>query len=146
MGLPHHAAEESSVSDRLASDPQFEEAMRLFDAEEFFACHDVLEELWTEMIGPERQFLQGLIHAAVALFHFGEGNLGGARKMHDSAVEYLKPFCPVFAGIDLAKFLSEFDDCFAALLGPRSSYPTGVSLDADLIPRIPRSSPGEGSD
>lgn len=146
MGLPRNAAAELSVSDRIASDPQFQEALRLFNAEEFFACHDVLEELWTDIIGPERQFLQGLIHAAVALFHFGEGNLGGARKMHDSAVEYLRAFLPAYAGIDLAKFLNEFDDCFAALLGPRSSYPTGVSLDADLIPRIPRCSPGNGTD
>ena len=50
----------------------------LFNEGEFFDCHDELEELWTEIQGEERKYIQGLIQAAVALFHFGNGNLGGA--------------------------------------------------------------------
>ena len=55
------------------------EGIRLFNECEFFDCHQVLEDLWQETLGPERKFYQGLIQAAVALFHFGNENLGGVR-------------------------------------------------------------------
>ena len=56
----------------------YREGLRLFNEEEFFECHEVLEELWSETRGDEKKFLQGLIQAAVALFHFGNENFGGA--------------------------------------------------------------------
>ena len=55
---------------------QYREGLRLFNDEEFFECHEVLEELWSETVGADRKFLQGLIQAAVALFHFGNENFG----------------------------------------------------------------------
>ena len=67
------------------SDPRIDEGIRLFNAGEYFACHDVLEDFWSELTCPEKPFFQGLIQAAVALFHFEEGNLGGARRMSISA-------------------------------------------------------------
>lgn len=115
---------------------QFHAAIQLFNAGEFFACHDVLEELWSETLGPERAFLQGLIHAAVALFHFSEGNLGGGRKMHDSALSYLSHSGTDHAGVDLTRFRQDFDRCFEPLLGSWRDYPTGVHLDDSLIPQL----------
>lgn len=117
-------------------DPRLKKAIELFNQQEFFACHDELEEIWSETVSEEKTFLQGLIHAAVALFHFSEGNLGGARKMHDSAVAYLSPFKPHCLGIDLETFLVEFDHCFELLLGEHSSYPSNVLIDDSLIPQI----------
>ena len=55
--------------------PQYLEGLRLFNEQEFFECHDVIEELWSEIVGDERKFYQGLIQVSVALFHFGNGNL-----------------------------------------------------------------------
>lgn len=117
-------------------DSRFSQAIDLFNRQEFFACHDVLEEIWSETLSAEREFLQGLIHAAVALFHFEEGNLGGARKMHDSALRYLAPFDDCFCGVDLGRFRREFDGCFEPLLGMHDSYPGNVTLDAARIPRL----------
>ncbi|MAG94269.1 MAG: hypothetical protein CMJ48_11025 [Planctomycetaceae bacterium] len=57
------------------------EGVSLFNQQEFLDCHEVLEELWIETAGPEKLFLQGLIQAAVALYHFGNDNFGGARKL-----------------------------------------------------------------
>ena len=51
-------------------DPRYLKGIELFNQREFFECHDELEEVWTETLGPEREFYQGLIHAAVCLFHF----------------------------------------------------------------------------
>ncbi len=112
------------------------EGIRLFNEREFFACHDVLEELWTDTLGPERAFYQGLIHAAVSLFHFEEGNLGGARKMYDSTNRYLSPFAPVYLGLDLEAFLRDYQTCFRPLLDAGSSWPAGVVLDPDAVPNL----------
>ena len=119
------------------SDLRFREAIRFFNEREFFACHDVLEEIWIETVGHERDFYQGLIHAAVSLFHFEGGNLGGARKMHDSTVRYLSPYSPQCQGIDVDAFLGAYEICFSELLGPHQTYPTDVVLNPDLIPCIP---------
>ena len=115
---------------------QFQQAISLFNQQEFFACHDVLEEIWSEIIGTEREFYQGLIHAAVSLFHFTEGNLTGARKMHDSACQYLESFRPRHAGLDIERFLKDFDRCFEPLLGEHRSYPLGVTIDETLVPQL----------
>jgi predicted metal-dependent hydrolase len=112
------------------------EGIRLFNQREFFACHDALEELWTDTLGPERAFYQGLIHAAVSLFHFEEGNLGGARKMHDSTRRYLEPYAPEFMGLDLATFLADYESCFEPLLDAGPQWPEGLVLDPETIPEL----------
>jgi uncharacterized protein len=112
------------------------EGIRLFNEEEFFECHEVLEELWQETLGKEKKFYQGLIQAAVALFHFGNENLGGARKLYEAMREKLDPYRPVFQGLDVDKFLGEMKYCFQELLEAAQTYPAGVELSDDRIPRI----------
>jgi hypothetical protein len=121
---------------RTTVDERFRHAIELFNQREFFACHDVLEELWNETLGEEREFYQGLIHAAVALFHFGEGNLGGARKMYGSAVRYLAPYRPQYCSVDLDRLLTQLQVCFNELLQPHDGYPAGLAVDENLIPTI----------
>lgn len=108
----------------------------LFNEEEFFECHDVLEELWSETMGEERQFLQGLIQASVALYHFGNGNLGGARKLFDSAWGRLGQYPTPFMGMDLLQFMLDLENCFRELIDAGCAWPEGVELRADRIPLI----------
>ena len=117
---------------------RLENGIRLFNEREFFACHDVLEELWGDVQGPEKQFYQGLIQAAVALFHFENGNLGGARRMHLSACAYLAAYGDACHGVNLAQFRHDFEVCFQELLAAsdRDGYPSHIHLDAERIPRI----------
>ena len=35
---------------------QYLEGLELFNEQQFFECHDVLEELWSDVIGDERRF------------------------------------------------------------------------------------------
>ncbi len=112
------------------------EGIRLFNEEEFFECHDELEELWSETLGEEKKFLQGLIQASVALFHFGNENLGGARKLCVSSLEKLEPYGERYMGIELGRFLADFRACFAELLAASGSYPQGVVLRDELVPRL----------
>lgn len=120
------------------SDPRIEEGIRLFNEGEFFACHDVLEDFWGEQICSEKPFFQGLIQAAVALFHFEEGNLGGARRMSLSSRAYMSSFSPSLGGIDVARLLADLDTCFHELCLPHASYPDHVKLAPALIPKIHR--------
>ena len=114
----------------------YREGIRLFNERDFFECHDVLEELWTGTHTEERRFLQGLIQAAVGLYHFGNGNLGGARKMYRAAVDKLKPYGQRYWGLNLQKLLAGLEDCFGDLLVARDGFPEGVALDEERIPRM----------
>lgn len=102
----------SSDSTRAES-PSLALAIRLFNEREYFDCHDVLEELWGETLGEDRDFLQGLLHAAVSLFHLSEGNPAGAHKMHASSLRYLSRYPEQFQGVDLARLRGDLSDCFA---------------------------------
>ena len=115
---------------------QYREGLRLFNEEEFFECHDVLEELWSASTGAERKFIQGLIQASIALFHFGNENFGGAKKLYLSARKNLDPFGPEFMGILLGPFLQDFQNCFQELLDNTEAYPTTVVLRDELVPKI----------
>ncbi len=115
---------------------QYREGLRLFNEEEFFECHDVLEELWSETVGKERKFLQGLIQASIALFHFGNENFGGAKKLYLSAVKNLDFHGDEFMGIKLGEFLQDFQRCFQELLDNTETYPTTVAIRDELVPKI----------
>ncbi len=115
---------------------QYREGLRLFNDEEFFECHDVLEELWSETVGAERKFLQGLIQASIALFHFGNENFGGAKKLYLSAIKNLDPHGDEFMGIKLGEFLQDFRRCFQELLDNTETYPTTVAIRDELVPKI----------
>jgi predicted metal-dependent hydrolase len=61
----------------------------LFNCGRFFDCHEALEEVWLELSGERKKFLQGLIQAAVALHHLRNGNRVGAERLLAAAVEKL---------------------------------------------------------
>ncbi len=112
------------------------EGIRLFNEEEFFESHDTLEELWSEIVGEEKKFYQGLIQAAVALFHFGNENFGGARKLFESSRKKLDMYRPHYLGVDLEKFLADFQYCFAELIDAGDQSPRNVMLRDERVPKI----------
>ena len=124
------------MTSRMEYPAQYLEGIRLFNQEEFFACHDVFEELWSESVGEETRYLQGLIQAAVALYHFGNENLGGARKLYHGATDKLTPYAPRFWSVDVQRFLEDFQRCFQELLIETNVYPQGVRLRDELVPKI----------
>lgn len=77
------------------------EARRLFEAGLYFECHDVLEEAWSGHRGPARELLQGLIQAAVAFYHLGNGNRAGARSLLARALARLAPYPAAALGLDV---------------------------------------------
>ena len=116
--------------------PQYLEGLHLFNEQHFFECHDILEELWSDVVGDERRFYQGLIQVAVSLFHFGNGNLGGARKLYHSSRGYLEDYPSPYMSLDLDKLLNDLQACFQELLDAGNEYPTDVMINESLIPRV----------
>lgn len=67
----------------------------------FFECHDTLEELWSGLRGPSRDFFQGLIQVAVAFHHVGNGNAPGAASMMERALGRFRAYPARYFGFDL---------------------------------------------
>jgi len=54
-----------------------------FNREEFYQCHETLEEYWQSLPPqlPERQIVQGIIQIAVGFYHLRRDNVKGALKL-----------------------------------------------------------------
>jgi predicted metal-dependent hydrolase len=118
-----------------AYNPLYLQGIAHFNACEFFEAHEVWEDLWRDYSGDLRLFYKGLIQAAVALHHFGNGNIRGARKVYGSSRGYLEAYRPACEGLDVDAFLKQFDACFAVVATSREEYPE-IDLDPELIPEI----------
>ena len=116
-------------------DPRYLAGILFFNGHDFFEAHEVWEELWADGHGAERRFYQGLIQAAVGLFHFSGGNLGGAVKLYRSSRDYMEPCGSPFLGLDSAAFWRQMEQCFRPLLAT-TAPDRSLRPDPGLIPRI----------
>ena len=123
------------ATEALQYDPLYLQGIEHFNECDFFEAHEVWEELWTEYRGELRRFYQGMIQAAVALHHFGNGNIRGAKKVYLSSRGYLDDYRPACQGLDLEQFLDQYERCFAEVLGSEEEFPQ-IEIDPELIPEI----------
>lgn len=82
---------------------------RALEQGRFFEAHEALEGPWLRAAEPDRTFLKGLIHVAVALYHHERANAHGAAVKHASARRYLLPYGPAYGGLDLAALLEALE-------------------------------------
>jgi predicted metal-dependent hydrolase len=92
-------------------DDRLVRGVELFNGEFYFDAHDVWEDLWRDLSGPDRIFVQGLIQAAVGLYHRENGNLRGARSQITRSLDKLAGFTPGHHGIDTAGLVQELRGC-----------------------------------
>ena len=83
------------------ADPRLGEAVSLFNAGEWYACHDCFEELWHETAGPSRPVLQGILQLAVGQLHLERGNHRGATILTGEGLGRLERAADQQLGIDL---------------------------------------------
>jgi hypothetical protein len=119
--------------------PRYLAGVLFFNAGDYFEAHEVWEDLWAESHGDDRRFVQGLIQAAVGLFHFGNGNLGGAAKLYRSSRDYMGPVGSPFWGLDVDDFWRQMERCFAPVLAegrpdPAARPTPGLLPSIDLDP------------
>ena len=131
-GPPTMSTSEGAVSEY---DPRYVAGVEFFNNCDFYEAHDIWEELWADYRGPSRAFYQGLIQTAVALHHFGNGNIRGAVKLYDSSRKYLASYRPRHLGCDVELLFVEMDECFGKLLESEDEFPA-IEIDPELIPEI----------
>ncbi len=84
-----------------------ERGIDLIRAGAYFEAHEELEDEWREAPGPEREFLQGLVHVAVAWYHAGRGNRAGCERQLEKAERRLGTYGPRHRGVDVAIVLED---------------------------------------
>ncbi len=82
------------------------EGLELIRAGAYFAAHEELEDAWRAAPAGERDFLQGLVHVAVAWYQAGRGNRVGCERQLEKAKRRLGPYAPVHRGVDVARVLA----------------------------------------
>lgn len=75
------------------------------ETEDYFECHEVLEELWMEE--GRDIFYQGLLQIAVGLYHHRNGNITGAVKLLSGGIDKLERQPGRNEGLDIGKLLED---------------------------------------
>jgi predicted metal-dependent hydrolase len=84
-----------------------ERGLELIRAGAFFEAHEELEDEWRDAPQAERDFLQGLVHVAVAWHHASRGNRPGCERQLEKAARRLSPYRPRHRGVDVAVVLED---------------------------------------
>jgi predicted metal-dependent hydrolase len=82
-----------------------ERGLALIRAGAYFEAHEELEDEWRDAAAEERDFLQGLVHVAVAWHHAARGNRPGCERQLAKAAKRLTPYRPLHRGVDVATVL-----------------------------------------
>lgn len=86
---------------QLLTDPRLQLAITLFNAGDWYACHDGFEELWHETQGSMRPVLQGILQIAVAQLHLERNNRHGAMVLTGEGLGRLRSCEDQALGLDL---------------------------------------------
>jgi predicted metal-dependent hydrolase len=84
-----------------------ERGLALIRAGAYFEAHEELEDEWREAPAAERDFLQGLVHVAVAWHHARRGNRPGCERQLAKAARRLGPYAPEHRGVDVTSVLAQ---------------------------------------
>lgn len=97
----------TSRSTTARSESAFRSGVQLIRAGEYFAAHEELEDAWRAAPPEERDFLQGLVHVAVAWYQAGRGRRIGTERQLEKAIRRLGPYAPEHRGLQLAPLIDQ---------------------------------------
>jgi hypothetical protein len=100
----------------LRREPLFQHGLDLYRNGAFFECHEALEDLWRPMRGPDRLFLQALIHFAVAFHHLKRQNPAGAERQLRKGLRKIARYVPSYEGVDTASLFQDGQICLERIL------------------------------
>jgi predicted metal-dependent hydrolase len=87
----------------------FDRGLDLIRSGSYFEAHEELEEEWHLASGEERDFLQGLVHVAVAWHHAERGNRPGCDRQLAKATRRLGTYRPSHRGVDVDVLLGDVE-------------------------------------
>lgn len=108
--------------------------VRLFNAGEYFECHEELEELWLAEKGAVRELYQGVLQIGVALLHRQRGNYKGAIALLQSGLRHIAPFGPACQQLDVARLARETEALLQHLL--QLGAEGMARMDEALVPKV----------
>jgi predicted metal-dependent hydrolase len=73
----------------------------------YFEAHEELEDEWRDAAPAERDFLQGLVHVAVAWLHAERGNRPGCERQLEKAARRLAGYAPEHRGVEVSLVLDD---------------------------------------
>ena len=91
--------------------------------QEFFEAHEHWEDVWNGLSDPEKSFVQGLIQLTVAMHHYQQANVAGARSLLGRALVRFDRCPECFGGVDVAGLRREVRAWVKALEGGSSCMP-----------------------
>jgi len=107
----------------LAARVSLEAGLDLIRRGEYFAAHEVLEDVWRAAPAEERDFYQGLVHVAVAWYQAGRSNRVGCERQLEKAARRLRPYAPEHEGVAVASLLDQVDTAQALVAGGSLELP-----------------------
>ncbi len=102
---------------------KLKEAVRLFNKHEYFACHEIIEDLWREAPDEDKMFYEALIRLSTG-FHLrlNRGGTQGSKNLLTQALMRLEDHRPSHLGIDVARLYSEIDSHNREDQGHKSAF------------------------
>jgi uncharacterized protein len=76
---------------------------------EYFAAHEVLEDVWRAAEADERDFFQGLVHVVVSAYQAGRGRPVATERQRLKAIRRLSAYRPVHRGLDVALLVERLE-------------------------------------
>ena len=86
-----------------------EEAIDLFNNQKWYEAHDAFEDIWNDLVGDERQIVQGILQVSVSQFHLSKGNLNGTMILLGEGLGRIKNRVSEDLGIDLLLLCSDLE-------------------------------------
>ena len=75
----------------------------LFNKQQFFECHEVLEDFWRQQQTDDRQLTQGIIQIAVGYYHLSQNNKPGSIKLFKSGLTKIAPYVPTYFQVSVER-------------------------------------------
>ena len=89
----------------------------------YFEAHEELEVAWRAAAAEERDFLQGLVHVAVAWYQAGRGKTVATESQLRKAIRRLEGYGPEHRGVDVADLRRQLFEAHATVVGGSLTLP-----------------------
>jgi uncharacterized protein len=124
------------------------EGISLFNRQEYFACHEVLEDAWNVELGRKHSpyplvstpdgrcanLYKGILQVGVGCYHLLRGNYRGAMIKLQSGADYLEPFAPACMRVDVARLIA---DARRLRIAVEAAGPDGTAnVERALLPLV----------
>jgi predicted metal-dependent hydrolase len=101
----------------------YERGLELIREGRYFEAHEELEDAWRAAEAAERDFLQGLVHVAVAWYQAGRGKRIGCERQLEKATRRLSPYGPTHRGLNVSLLLESVGKARSLAAGGQLELP-----------------------